>query len=109
MIFPPLCPSTHHPLLPQAIPSPLFMSMDHVYKFCGYSIFYTVLYIPMAILELPICTSFLKKTLFIFIFRERGREGEREEEKHGCVTDTLIGSLWHTPSWGPGPQPRHVP
>ena len=46
----PLLPSTQHPPLPQAIPTPLFMSMSHEYKFCGYSISYTVLYIPEAIL-----------------------------------------------------------
>ena len=48
LIFP-LCP----PPLPQAIPIPLFMSVGHVYKFFGFSISYTVLYIPMAILYLP--------------------------------------------------------
>ena len=41
--------------LPWAIPIPLLMSMGHVYKFFGYSISCTVLYIPMAILYLPIC------------------------------------------------------
>ena len=48
--FPPLPLSTQHPPLPQAIPTPLFMSMGHVCKFHGYSISYTVLYIPMAML-----------------------------------------------------------
>ena len=48
--FPLLPPSTQPPPLPQAIPIPLFMSMGHAYKFIGYSISYTVLYIPMAIL-----------------------------------------------------------
>ena len=46
----PLPPSIQHLPLPQAIPTPLFMSMGHAYKFFGYSISYTVLYIPMAIL-----------------------------------------------------------
>ena len=34
----------HHPAppLPQAIPTPLFLPMGHVYKFFGYSISYTV-------------------------------------------------------------------
>ena len=45
---------------------------------------------------------------YLFIFRERGREGEREGEKHWCVRDTSIGCLSNAPSWGPGPQPRHV-
>ena len=48
--------------------------------------------------------------LFIlFIFRERGREGEREGEKHPCVRDTPISCLSHAPNWGPGLSPRHVP
>ena len=47
----------------------------------------------------------------LFTFRERRREGEKERKKHGCVRcvrDTLIGCLSQPPSWGPGPQPRHV-
>ena len=28
------------------------------------------------------------KRLYLFIFRERGREGEREGEKHQCVIDS---------------------
>ena len=56
LIFPlsPLPPSTP---IPSGISPPLFMSMGHVYKFFGCSISYTVLYIPIAILQLPICTS----------------------------------------------------
>ena len=42
-------------------------------------------------------------TLF-FIFRERGREGEREGEKHRCID----GCLSHTLNCGPGLQPRHA-
>ena len=52
--------------------------------------------------------SFLN-LFFKFIFRERGREGEREGEKHQCARDISIGCLSHTPYWGSGPQPRHVP
>ena len=48
--FYPFAPSTKRPPLPQAIPTQLFMSMGHGYKFFGYSISYTVLYIPTAIL-----------------------------------------------------------
>ena len=48
--FSPLPPSTQHHPLPQAIPLPLFMSTGHAYKFFGYSISSTVLYITMAIL-----------------------------------------------------------
>ena len=33
------------------------------------------------------CGSFLKK--YLFIFRESGREGEGEGEKHQCVRDNL--------------------
>ena len=39
-------PSTQHTPLPQSTPTPLFMSMDHGFKFFGYSLSYTVLYIP---------------------------------------------------------------
>ena len=30
-------------------------------------------------------TLFFKDFIYVFIFRERGREGEREGEKHQCV------------------------
>ena len=43
------------------------------------------------------------KILFIY-FLEKGREGEREGEKH-----QMCGCLTYTPHRGPGPQPRHVP
>ena len=49
-IFPLLPPSTQDPPLPQAIPTPLFTSMGHAFKFFGSSISYTLLYIPMDIL-----------------------------------------------------------
>ena len=39
----------------------------------------------------------------LFIFRERGREGERRKETSMC------GCLSHAPYWGLGLQPRHVP
>ena len=38
---------------------------------------------------------------YLFIFRERGKEGEREISMCGCLS--------HAPYWGPGLQPRHVP
>ena len=44
------------------------------------------------------------KRFYLFIFRERGREGEREGEKHQCVVASHVA-----PTEGPGPQPRHVP
>ena len=40
---------------------------------------------------------------YLFIFRERGKEGE----KHHCERKTLINS--YVPYWGLGTQPRHVP
>ena len=52
---------------------------------------------------------YIFRRFYLFIFRERGREGEREGEKHWCVRDTLISCLSHSPNWGPGLQPRHVP
>ena len=39
----------------------------------------------------------------IFIFRGRGREGEGGRETSMC------GCPLRAPSWGSGPQPRHVP
>ena len=50
-------------------------------------------------------SMFFKKRLYLFIFRERGREGEKRQ----CTRETLIRCLSHTPSWGSGLQPRHVP
>ena len=32
---------------------------------------------------------FLKKIFYLFIFRQRGREGEREGEKHQCVVTSF--------------------
>ena len=52
---------------------------------------------------------FFKGRFYLFIFRERGKEREREGEKHWCVRETFIGCLSNAPSWAPGPQPRHVP
>ena len=45
----------------------------------------------------------------IHLFLERGREGEKQRKKHRYVRETSTGCLLHGPSWGPGPQPRHVP
>ena len=46
---------------------------------------------------------------YLFIFRERGREGDREGEKHHGVRETSICFLLHAPRQGPCPQPKHVP
>ena len=46
------------------------------------------------VLERVGCSFFLfLKTLYLFIFREKGREGEREGQKHRCARDTMISSL----------------
>ena len=47
---------------------------------------------------------FFKDFIYLFIWGEEGREGE----KHQCVRDTSIGHLSHTPIWRPSPQPRHM-
>ena len=42
--------------------------------------------------------------LYLFIFRERGREGEREGEKHQCVVASCApstGDLAHNPGTCP--------
>ena len=44
------------------------------------------------------------KRLYLFIFRERGREEEREEEKHQCVVASQApgtGHLAHNPGTCP--------
>ena len=51
----------------------------------------------------PQTSFFFKKRFYLFIFRERGREGEKGRETSMC------GCLSCTPHWGPGPEPRHVP
>ena len=53
--------------------------------------------------------SFFFFRFYLFIFRERRREGERGGEKYTCAREILIGCLSHTPKWGPDPQPRRVP
>ena len=45
------------------------------------------------------------KIFYLFIFRKKGREGEREGKKHQCV----VASSTPPAEWGPGPQPRFVP
>ena len=44
---------------------------------------------------------FFLKTLFIY--RERGKEGEREGAKHWCLREVLIGCLSHVPKLGTCP------
>ena len=52
--------------------------------------------------------NFFKCFIYLF-FRERGKEGESEGDKHPCVREALINCFSLAPHWGPGPQPRHVP
>ena len=59
-------------------------------------------------LPISICFPFYFLN-YLFIFRKRRREGEREGEKHQCARETSISCLLHAPNWGPGLQPRHVP
>ena len=51
-----------------------------------------------------ILNTFLKKILFIFVFREMRREGDR-----GGRETSVCGCLSRDPYRGPGQQPRHVP
>ena len=46
--------------------------------------------------------------MYLFIYRERGREGEREGEKHQCEKDINLTSRIH-PDQRQNLQPRHVP
>ena len=48
--------------------------------------------------------AFFKKRFYLFIFRGRGREGEREGEKHQCVVAShtpATGDLAHNPGMCP--------
>ena len=44
--------------------------------------------------------------IYLFIFGERGREGEREGEKYQCERETLTGCLFHAPHPGAEPTTR---
>ena len=63
----------------------------------------------VSVVVVAVIIIILKRFTYLFSFRERGREGEREGEKHRCARDTSISCLSHAPDWDPGPQPRHVP
>ena len=70
-----------------------------------FSIFWSVLFCLLAFHVLfilsrtVVSTSFFFLRFYLFIFRERGREGERGEEY-------LCGCLSCAPYWRPDPQPR---
>ena len=65
------------------------------------------------------CSEFRRYILFIylFIYRSRGRKGEREGEKHWCERETLIGcilyalsqGLTHSPGMCPDQEPNRWP
>ena len=62
------------------------------------------------LLTVKLCILFaaLFNFIYLFIFGEKGKEGEKEGEKHRCAGETSVRCLLHVPSWGPGPQLRHV-
>ena len=46
----------------------------------------------------PICLiCYILFILFIFIFKEKGKEGEKEGERHQCEKETSIGCLSDAP------------
>ena len=48
-------------------------------------------------------------TDFLYLFLERGREGERKRDKHRCMREKHpLGCLSPPPNWAPGPPPRPV-
>ena len=102
---PPFFPSALHPSSHLHSPPPL--------SSCPWVAHRSSLASPFPILFLTspclFCTYnlcfFLFKRIYLFIFRERGREGEREGEQE----TSTCGCLSLGPHWEPGPQPRHVP
>ena len=57
-------------------------------------------------------TFFFESIIYLFIFRERGREGERKGEKYACVvashvppTGDLAGNRGMCPDWESNQQP----
>ena len=110
-----LCPQGSQSLGPAAFPASLLrghstrcshrlLSLPHPYPLSTPSLD------PVG--EFPfdfhLCILFFFFKDCIYLFLERRREVEREGEKHRCVRETLIGCLSFAPTWGPGPQPRHV-
>ena len=56
----------------------------------------------------PTSSVFLKNILFIY-FKEKGRKGEREGEKHRCARETSISCLLHASQLGASPNPGTCP
>ena len=71
----------------------------------------------MKSIHLPFPQEVFFKRFYVFIFRQRGRKGEREGEKHQCVvashtppTGDLAGSPGMCPDWelNQGPFGSHI-
>ena len=52
--------------------------------------------------------SFFKDFIYLFLEREEGRENERERNIHVREKYWLV-AFCRYPSWGPNPQPGHMP
>ena len=87
---------SHLPFLPG------FINLASYFLLCSTLVNYT--YMPKFS-----CTIFISTTSFckdfIYLFLEKGREGERKSEKPQCVVDSYV----RAPYWGPGLQTRYVP
>ena len=76
-----------------------YISKIYVYTYISIVYTHTHTHIP---------SIFFKDFIYLLLERGEGR-GEREEQKHQCVRDTLICCLSHAPKWGPYPQPGMCP
>ena len=59
-----------------------------------------------------ISTRIFFERLYVFVFRQRGREGEREGEKHPCVVASCVpptGNLARNPGMCPDWEPNQRP
>ena len=79
----------------------------------GCCLFYSVMH-PKCLEPCLASTKYAEKIFlrfYLLIFRERGREGEREGEKHHLAREMSIACLSLAPPTDRGPnlQPRHVP
>ena len=53
--------------------------------------------------------SLFLKIFYLFTFRDKGREGEREGEKLQCARGTSICCSPHAHNWEPGPETEALP
>ena len=76
----------------------------HIWMFCLFSFlsFFFSKSLIIGYLDCP-CFCLFFKRFYLFVFRERGREGEREGKKHQCVRETSINYLLYVPQ--PGTEP----